>query len=735
MTDVNELFESAPLKRSYLVRGPPGRTFQAFDRLYEEQGRQQRNQTFTPAGTQGASLAAEMARIQADAALPNSAKTALNLETARTFQLLNGFEAYVPKTHQAFIQPGDGTTQPNSWTLRGSSLPDDPATNPSAWSVTNTLAVPSRATSSRGIIQLDSTGGNTAYYAQTAANAPWDMSGTRAINLRFRLLEHDVINGANGALQIALGNGTKTWTCQISLSQLRISGTVYNLPPASFPSGLENGQFHTLRATVPNGSNDITITLDGTAIATAPSQTGTLNGIAFGDPGTNIAGKVEIETLGFDNVDLGYTYGIYGADDYADSDEIGKINNLLLYIRSKGQAFRTSGIAKWVKILDHRVYEYLLEKYTGKRDDGAQQELNIFTKNDVWLGSIVDLDIEEEVEGIIFRKTTKATNTINIDEEETKVFSTDQTRNDMQLAGILMAWTYEQDEYKEWLAEVEGGGTGIDGILIEKKHLVENIAKCADRVEKTIEIGGEIAISMTNEYVDYAITLNSMRQGDYMAMVGFIPFVPSSAARAFKFFKKADGEAIEAIYQLSTKLDDFPGGTIAHIDEHGITRHLELDKVFADAADTEAVSRAKNFTGDAPVSTYGPGATSGKEVLSTFAEGSCTIFKTKEPLKLYRVYKDGGRLPSNFLMFEKPQGLKQVVADQALMNPTTNLPFQEYNRFVEVEIPEGHYVALGYTAKMTNAAPGGGTQIWIDDATIDAIDWQAAEATATVLPP
>ena len=42
---------------------------------------------------------------------------------------------------------------------------------------------------------------------------------------------------------------------------------------------------------------------------------------------------------------------------------------------------------------------------------------------------------------------------------------------------------------------------------------------------------------------------------------------------------------------------------------------------------------------------------------------------------------------------------------------------------------------LGYAAKMTDASPGGGTQIWVDDATVSGIDWTAAEATATDLPP
>ncbi|MFD2255905.1 hypothetical protein ACFSSA_04375 [Luteolibacter algae] len=53
----------------------------------------------------------------------------------------------------------------------------------------------------------------------------------------------------------------------------------------------------------------------------------------------------------------------------------------------------------------------------------------------------------------------------------------------------------------------------------------------------------------------------------------------------------------------------------------------------------------------------------------------------------------------------------------------------------EVEIPAGEYVHMGYAAKMTDKAPGGGTQIWLDDDVVNnAIDWDAAEATARNLP-
>jgi hypothetical protein len=52
-----------------------------------------------------------------------------------------------------------------------------------------------------------------------------------------------------------------------------------------------------------------------------------------------------------------------------------------------------------------------------------------------------------------------------------------------------------------------------------------------------------------------------------------------------------------------------------------------------------------------------------------------------------------------------------------------------------VEIPADQYVYLGYAAKMTDNAPGGGTQIWVDDVTVSNIDWVTAATTATVLPP
>lgn len=69
------------------------------------------------------------------------------------------------------------------------------------------------------------------------------------------------------------------------------------------------------------------------------------------------------------------------------------------------------------------------------------------------------------------------------------------------------------------------------------------------------------------------------------------------------------------------------------------------------------------------------------------------------------------------------------------MNPQTGAPWQDYDRYIEVEIPADQYVYLGYAAKMTDNAPGGGTQIWVDDVTVSDIDWVTAAATATELPP
>jgi hypothetical protein len=733
MTDLNECFEDSPLKRSFIVRGPPGNTFQAFDKFYTAQGREQRSQTFDADGTHGAALAEELDRVQTDGDLPASAKNALALEIAGTYQFHNGFEDFVPKTHQPYVDPGTGTPQPNSWTMRGSSLPDHAQSNPGPWTVTNTLSDPIRAASVSGIVKVDTTAENTAYYATTFATAPWNLSGARAVSLRFKLLTHDAANGADGAFQLAAGDGTRTWTCQVASAQVKVQGTTIALPAATFPTGLIDGKFHTLQINLSGTGNDALVSIDGEVLtATAASQNGTLNGIAFGDPGASIAGKFEVETLGFENSDLRYQYGIYDADAYADSDEIDGVNNILLYLRSKGQAFRVSPIARWVRILDPDVHEWLLDKYTGKSKLGYDKELHILTNKDVWLGSTISVsESDTYVSRWPWAEKTKITSTITLDKEETKIWSTDQTRNEMQLAGILMAWCYEQVEYRQWLAQRNGQYDEI--ILIDKKHLVDNISKCAKRVETTLELGGEIAISITNEYADYAITINSLRQGDYMAMVGFIPLVPSSTAKAFKFLNKADGATIEAIHQLSKKLDDFPGGKheFSNVNLPGNKRILDFDKIFANVDDVEAVARARKLTSDDLIPNSG---WHGKELLDTFSNSNVSIFKTKQPIKAYRCFSSNPNISpygasGGFLMFEKPLHRTQVEVDYALGKGTEGFFLKNadgssaYDRYVEVEIPEGVYVYMGYAADQGGTFKGGGTQLWIDDTVRDGIEW------------
>lgn len=732
MTDVNGGFDDAPLKRSFLVRGPPGHSFQAFDKLYAAQGRPQRSQTFGADGTNGVALAGELNRVQTDDDLPASARNALGLEIASTYQFHNGFEDYVPKTHQPYVDPGTGIPQPNSWTMRGSSLPDHPQSNPTPWTVTSTLSDPARAASVSGIVKLDTTAENTTYYATTSATAPWNLTGARAVSLRFKLLTHDATNGADGAFQLAAGDGSRTWTCQVAPSQVKIQGTAITLPVAKFPGGLIDGRFHTLQFNLSGTGNDAVVSIDGEVLtATATAQSGSLNGIAFGDPGAGVAGKLEVETLAFENSELMYQYGVYDSDAYADSDEIDGANNILLYLRSKGQAFRTSAVARWVRVLDPKVHEWLLEKYTGKSDDGSEQELHILANSDVWLGSIVDMDVSTDYGSVFNLWDSKVTNTLVLDSEETKIWSTDRTREDMELAGILMGWVYQQHEYKVWLAILEG--RDADAILIEKKHLVENIVKCAKRVETTLEVGGEIAISMTYEIADYAITIKDLSQGEYMAMVGFIPLVPSSTARAFKFLNKADGATIEAIHQLSKKLGDFPSGRpeFPNVNLPGNKRVLDFNKIFANADDAEAVARARNLTANELIPNSGY---SGHRLLDTFSNSNVSVFNTKQPVKAYRCFSSNPNIsefgPSGgFLMFEKPVHRTQVEVDYALGKKTEGFFLKNpdgssaYDRYVEVEIPEGVYVYMGYAADQGGNFKGGGTQFWIDDAVRDGINW------------
>jgi hypothetical protein len=61
----------------------------------------------------------------------------------------------------------------------------------------------------------------------------------------------------------------------------------------------------------------------------------------------------------------------------------------------------------------------------------------------IGLGSIVSVDTSTDVGSPLNLWDSKVTNTLVLDREETKVWSSDKTRNEMQLAGILMAWVYE----------------------------------------------------------------------------------------------------------------------------------------------------------------------------------------------------------------------------------------------------------------------------------------------------
>ena len=726
MMDVKEMFDDEPLKRAFLVRGSPGHVFPAFDRLYEEQGREMRKQTFTPSGDHGAALAGEIGRIRGDAALTESAKDSLNLQIAQSFQILNGFENYVPKTSDAYIDPGDGSSQPNSWVLRGNSLPDDPDTNPTAWNVTNSLSDSSRATSLSGIIHLDSTGENTTYYAETAPSAPWDLNGTRVVSLHFKIEQHDSSNGSQGALQFAFGDGSKSWTCQIKPNQLNIEGNVYNLPTTDFPNGLEADQFYTLKALVADGGNQASFSIEGTDIATVEAQSGGLNGIAFGDPGDNISGKVQLDWLTFDNVELTYTYGIFSGDDHADSEEIDQIGNILLYLRSKGQPFRTALVARWIKLLDPMVYRWLLEKYTGRSDDGAIKELHILTGSDIWFGDTVDLDTDKEYEGFWVPKVTKVTTTINIDKEETKFWSIDKERNDIQLAGILMAWAYEQNEYKTWLAVEEDPLWGeVNAFVMKRKHLVENINKWAKRTDDIMSVGGEIAISVANEGADWALTIKDLSQGEYMAAVGFIPFVPGSAGKAFKVFRKSDGAVIETVHQLSDKIDDFPSGKLKHTDNNDKERLLDFDNLLGDSNDPEIVERLRNLTKNNPI----PNSSwdNGRDLLSTFSNSHVVAFKTKEPTKAYRVFSSNDQFAGgNFLTFDQPIHRSQVEMDFALGTESGGA-FKNYDRYEEIEIPSGTHVYMGYAAEQGGRFKGGGMQLWIDNIARDnKINWDDA---------
>ena len=170
-----------------------------------------------------------------------------------------------------------------------------------------------------------------------------------------------------------------------------------------------------------------------------------------------------------------------------------------------------------------------------------------FTKKDIWFGDVVDIDADKTRTREWRSKVTKVTHTLNIDKEETRFWSGDEERNDIQLAGILMAWVHEQHDYKTWLAQRFDTDAGhVAALMMDKKHQVENIVKWAKRAEMTIETGGEVLASVLNEGAGWAFTSRDISQGEYMAMIGFIPGVPGSAAKTLKVLRKSD-EATEPI--------------------------------------------------------------------------------------------------------------------------------------------------------------------------------------------
>lgn len=80
-------------------------------------------------------------------------------------------------------------------------------------------------------------------------------------------------------------------------------------------------------------------------------------------------------------------------------------------------------------------------------------------------------------------------------------------------------------------------------------------------------------------------------------------------------------------------------------------------------------------------------------------------------------------------MYDKPISRTQVEIDQALGSKNEGFFLKKddgtsaYDRFVEVEIPAGSYVYLGFAANQGGKFKGGGTQLWVDDKIRDKIDW------------
>jgi hypothetical protein len=229
-----------------------------------------------------------------------------------------------------------------------------------------------------------------------------------------------------------------------------------------------------------------------------------------------------------------------------------------------------------------------------------------------------------------------------------------------------------------------------------------------------------------------------VRQGDYMAMVGFIPLVPSSTARAFKFINKIDGTLIEGLDRLCKKFPDFPVQSVANYeDANGIVRNLDVRNLFADHTDSVAVDKMRRIANNEVMSAHGPGKKGGHELLSTFANQAVICYKTKEPTKAYRVFDSGsgGRKESNFLLLEAPMSKSQAEADYALGSISTGSFQPNYDSWIEIEIPAGSYVFTGVAGKMDGKWVGGGRQVWIEDDVVNGsgIDW--TNSVVNELPP
>jgi hypothetical protein len=135
------------------------------------------------------------------------------------------------------------------------------------------------------------------------------------------------------------------------------------------------------------------------------------------------------------------------------------------------------------------------------------------------------------------------------------------------------------------------------------------------------------------------------------------------------------------------------------------------------------------------MSAFGPCSLGGHELLSTFSNQAVICYKTKDPIKAYRVFDStAGRKDSNFLLLEPPISKSQAKADYAL--GANGVSFQpNYDSWIEIEIPQGSYVFTGVAGTMNGKYVGGGRQAWIEDDVMNAggIDW--AGAAVNDLPP